>query len=153
MQSPYTTQQTPPKKSNFWKWLLVTVVGLLFACGVSFVACTALVSGVADDIEKEQTAKISGVKIAEDGCRIEQASSEIFSTIKVDLVINNTTKNQQSYFIDLFIKDEEGVRLANGTAMVTDVRPGQEARHTETIFLTSKLEPNDRVQCFIDKVS
>lgn len=102
-------------------------------------------------MEAEKVTKASGVKIT--ACNVEGATNDMFPNVKVDLVINNTTKNQQTYFMDLFIKDEAGVRLANGSAMVTDVRPGQEVKHTETIHMTKTLKAGQKVSCSIDKVS
>jgi len=155
MQPSYPYRQPAPKKSNAWKWILGSLIGLLLLCGGGLVGCTTLFSAAANDvsnqIEKEQTDKASGVKI--DKCVVDRADDSIFPTVGADLTINNTTADQQTYFIDIFIKDAKGVRLANGSAMVTDVRPGQAVKHTETIYLTKKLAAGAKVNCTVDKVS
>lgn len=144
--TPFLTPQKP--KSKLWVWLLGIGLVMLICLGGAFASCGLVLSKAGDSIKQEQEAKTSGVKIAENGCRVDKTTG----IIKVDLIIKNTTKDQQTYFIDVFVKDGGGIRLANGTAMVTDVRPGQEARHTEAIFPTKQVTA-DKIVCTIDKVS
>lgn len=151
--------QGPPKKSGMPTWvkvLLTIGIASLLLCGGGFVACTAIVdkaaTDVSNDINAEQAAKASGVKATK--CDTTKAKDDIFPHVTVTLEIVNTTKDQQTYFVDLFIKDKKtGVRVSNGSAMVSDVRPGQKVTHQEQVHLTSDVKAGTTLECTVDKVS
>lgn len=151
----HTQHTQPPARRNTWKVVLISLGVTAALCAGGTVACTALVSTTASEVDRgmkaEQSAKRDGVKITK--CDVTSSRDDIFPHINIDLEIVNTTKDQQTYFMDLFIKDEQGTRVANGSAMVTDVRPGQKVQHTETVSLTKALAPDAKVTCTIDKIS
>lgn len=148
------TVPAAPRRST-GKIILIVAAILVALCGGGAVACTALVGKAASDVDKqiktEQVAKQDGVKVTK--CNTSKAADDIFPHVEVELEIVNTTADQQSYFLDLFIKDTKGVRLANGSAAVTDVRPGQKVNQTETVALTKALKAGTKLTCSIDKVS
>lgn len=151
-----TYQHTAPAPRRSTAKIVLIVAAILVAlCGGGAVACTALVGKAASDVDKqiktEQVAKQDGVKITR--CNTTKAADDIFPHVEVELEIVNSTADQQTYFLDLFVKDAKGVRLANGSAMVTDVRPGQKVNHAETVHLTKALKAGAKVTCSIDKVS
>lgn len=148
-----------PRKKGMPTWvkvlLTIGIVSLLL-CGGGFVACTAFVDKAATDasnnLEAEKAAKTSGVKVTK--CDTSKAKDDVFPHVIVTLEIVNTTKDQQTYFIDLFIKDKKsGVRVSNGSAMVSDVRPGQKVTHKEQVHLTSDVKAGTVLECSVDKVS
>lgn len=142
---------TPPKKgmSKGLKITLIIVGLLVILCGGGFVACTALVGKAANDISKEQDAKAGHVKLT--SCAAESAGSDLFPTVKFDVEVNNSSKNQNTYFIDVFIMDSAGTRVGNTTTMVSDVRPGQTAKEQGIVPLSKKV--SGKITCKIDKVS
>lgn len=145
----------PTHRRSPVKVILIVAAVLIALCGGGAVACTALVGKAASDVDKniktEQVAKQDSTKITK--CNTAKAADDIFPHVEVELEIVNTTADQQSYFLDLFVKDAKGVRLANGSAMVTDVRPGQKVNQTENVALTKALKAGAKVTCSIDKVS
>lgn len=151
----YQTHPAPTPHRNTWKVILIIAAILVALCGGGAIACTALVGKAASDVDRqiktEQVAKQDGVKITK--CNTTKAADDIFPHVEVELEIVNTTADQQSYFLDLFVKDAKGVRLANGSAMVTDVRPGQKVNQAENVALTKALKTGAKVTCSIDKVS
>lgn len=157
----YYQQQPAPRKKGMPTWgkVLLTIFAVLALCGGGgLVACTALVGNAVEEtgkqIEADQAAKASGVTIPKNGCITAQAANDIFPHIAIKLEITNTTADQQTYVIDLFVKDAKTkVRVANGTAIVSDVRPGQKVTHEEQVSLTSKLANKTVVECTVDKVS
>ncbi|SDZ35697.1 hypothetical protein SAMN05444365_11143 [Micromonospora pattaloongensis] len=141
----------PPKKgmSKGLKIFLILAITSLVLCGGGFVACTALVGKAASDISKEQEAKVGHVKLT--SCKAESAGNEIFPTVKFDLEVNNSSKSQNTYLIDVFILNEKGDRIANTTEIISDVRPGQKATEQGMAPLSQKV--SGKIECKIDKVS
>lgn len=152
---PYTgpvyTPPTPPKKgmSKGLKITLIIVGLLVLACGGGFVACTAFVGKAANDISKQQDAKAGHVKLT--SCKAESAGADIFPTVKFNVEVNNSSKNQETYFVDVFVMDANGTRVGNSTAIVSDVRPGQKATEQGVVPLSQKV--SGKITCKIDKVS
>lgn len=144
-------QGPPPKKgmSTGVKVTLIIVGVLVLLCGGGFVACTALVGGAANEVSKSQKAKESHVKLT--GCNIQRADAGFLPNVKVDLSVNNTSKNQETYFIDVFVLNSAKERVGNSTAIVSDVRPGQTAKETEMVLLTKAVSGS--ITCQVDKVS
>lgn len=142
---------TPPKKgmSTGLKIFLIIAGLSVLLCGGGFVACTALVGKAATDVSNDQAAKVQHVKLKT--CEAELADGGIFPTVKFDLEVNNSSKNQNSYFIDVFVYDAKGTRVGNTTEMVSDVRPGQKAVEEGSILLSQKV--SGKITCKIDKVS
>lgn len=141
---------TPPKK-GMSKGLKITLIiaGLLvILCGGGAVACTALVGKAANDISNEQSAKVGHVKLT--SCKAD-AGGGTFPTVKFDVEVNNSSKNQETYFIDVFIMDSAGTRVGNTSAIVSDVRPGQKATEQGIVPLSQKV--SGTITCKIDKVS
>lgn len=142
---------TPPKKgmSKGLKITLIVVGLLVILCGGGFAACTALVGKAANDISTEQSAKASHVKLTT--CKAESAGADVFPTVKFDVEVTNSSKNQNTYFLDVFIMDSAGTRVGNTTTIVSDVRPGQTAKEQGIVPLSQKV--SGKVTCKIDKVS
>lgn len=146
----YGPPPTPKKgMSKGLKIFLIIAIAGVVLCGGGFVACTALVGKAASDISKEQEAKAGHVKLT--SCKAESAGSDIFPTVKFDLEVTNSSENQNTYFIDVFIMDGKGNRIANTTEVVSDVRPGQKATEQGTALLSQKV--SGKIECKIDKVS
>ncbi|SCE69588.1 hypothetical protein GA0074695_0381 [Micromonospora viridifaciens] len=146
----YGPQPTPKKgMSKGLKITLIIVGVLILLCGGGFVACTALVGKAASDISKEIDAKAEHVKLT--SCKAESANNDLFPTVKFDLEVNNSSKNQNSYFVDVFILDEAGTRIATTAAVIADVRPGQKATEQGIAPLSEKV--SGKISCKIDKVS
>lgn len=148
---PVYTPPTPPKKgmSKGLKIFLIIAIAGVVLCGGGFVACTALVGKAANDISKEQDAKASHVKLT--SCAAESAGADVFPTVKFDVEVTNSSKSQNTYFIDVFIMDGSGVRVGNSTEIVSDVRPGQTAKEQGVVPLSKKV--SGKITCKIDKVS
>lgn len=144
--------QPPPVKKGMSTGAKVTLIiagVLLLLCGGGFVACTAFVGGAGNEFTKNQEAKVSHVKLT--GCNIQRAAAGFLPNVKVDLAVNNTSKNQETYFIDVFVFNSANERVGNSTAIVSDVRPGQTAKETEMVLLTKAVSGN--ITCKVDKVS
>lgn len=140
----------PKKKMSTGLKVTLIIVGVLaLLCGGGFVACTALVGGAANEVSKNQQAKSSHVKLT--GCNVQRADAGILPNVKVDLTVNNTSKNQETYFIDVFVFNSANERVGNSTAIVSDVRPGQTAKETEMVLLTKAVSGS--ITCKVDKVS
>lgn len=144
--------QQPKKKMSTGLKVTLAILGTtLLLCGGGFVACSALVGKAANDISVQQEAKVSHVTLAPNGCNIESADSDLFPNVKVDLVVNNTGKNQETYFIDVFVFNSKNERVGNSTAVISDVRPGTTVKETEYVGLTKQV--SGKISCKIDKVS
>lgn len=151
-QMPATPPPPPAKKPGMPTWVKVLLIigGLsILLCGGGFVACTALVGKAANDVSNDQKAKAGHVKLT--SCEAESAGSGLLPNVNFDIEINNTSDNQNTYFIDVFIMDSAGNRVGNTTEMVTDVRPGQKAVEEGTVLLSQKV--TGKITCKIDKVS
>ncbi|GGR83047.1 hypothetical protein GCM10010169_29070 [Micromonospora fulviviridis] len=141
----------PPKKgmSTGLKVFLIIAGLAVLLCGGGFVACTALVGKAADDVSKSQDAKAGHVELK--SCEAESAGDEFLANVKFDVEVNNTSKDQNTYLVDVFVLDAKGTRVGNTTAIVSDVRPGQKAVEQGMVVLSQKVTGD--VSCKIDKVS
>lgn len=142
----------PPQKKGMSTGLKVFLIiaGLsVLLCGGGFVACTALVGKAASDVSKDQAAKAGDVKLTT--CEAESAASGLLPNVKFDIEVNNSSKNQNTYFIDVIVLDAEGTRVGNTTTIVSDVRPGQKAVEEGMLLLSQKA--SGKITCKIDKVS
>ena len=149
---PQDVQQTANKSmSTGVKVLLFIVVGSILSCALGAVLFMGLIGTAANEVANEQDAKTAGVKVV--GCVTNEASNDIFPHVEVQVEVKNTTKNQQTFFLDLFVKDANQVRLGNTTDMVSDVRPGQQVKHTGTVPLSEPLKAGTKLTCSVDKVS
>ncbi|MEU2612647.1 hypothetical protein ABZ570_13875 [Micromonospora sp. NPDC007271] len=140
----------PPKKgmSTGLKIFLIIVGLAVLLCGGGFVACTALVGKAADDISKSQEAKAGHVELK--SCEAE-STGDLLANVKFEVEVNNTSKDQNTYLVDVFILDDKGTRVGNTTSIVSDVRPGQKAVEEGVVLLSQKV--SGEVTCKIDKVS
>jgi hypothetical protein len=146
----------PPAKKGMSTGLKIflIVVGLsVLLCGGGFVACTAVagkaVNDVSTEISNKQAAKAGHVKLTT--CEAESAASGVLPNVKFDIEVNNTSADQETYLIDVFITDEAGTRVGNTTSIVSDVRPGQKAVEQGTVLLSQKA--SGKITCKVDKVS
>ncbi|SBT48154.1 FxLYD domain-containing protein [Micromonospora auratinigra] len=148
---PGFTPAPPPKKgmSKGLKIFLILAGLSVLLCGGGFVACTALVGKAASDVSKEQDAKAGHVKLT--SCAGEAAGDDLLANVKFDVEVNNASKNQNTYFIDVFVLDAKGTRVGNTTTVVSDVRPGQKAVEEGTVLLSQKV--TGKITCKVDKVS
>ncbi|MEV0153361.1 FxLYD domain-containing protein [Micromonospora sp. NPDC050686] len=129
-------------------FLIIVGLGVLL-CGGGFVACTALVGKAASDVSKDQEAKAGHVKLT--SCEGDSAGSEFLANVKADIEVNNSSKNQETYLIDVFVLDAKGTRVGNTTTIVSDVRPGQKAVEQAMVVLSQKV--TGKITCKVDKVS
>lgn len=144
--------QGPPKKkgmSTTAKVVLGVIIGSFLLCGGGLAACTGLFAISANEVSKQQAAKASHVQIT--GCNVQSANAGLLPNVKVDLTVNNASKNQETYFIDVFVFNSSDERVGNSIAIVSDVRPGQVAKHTEMVLLTKAV--SGTIKCKVDKVS
>lgn len=141
----------PPKKgmSTGLKVFLIIAGLSVLLCGGGFVACTALVGKAANDVSNGQKAKAGHVALKT--CEAQRADADLFPTVKFDIEVNNSSKNQETYFIDVIVLDSAGTRVGNTTEVVSDVRPGQKAVEKGTLMLSQKV--SGKITCKIDKVS
>ncbi|MGC4830871.1 FxLYD domain-containing protein [Micromonospora arida] len=130
--------------------IFLIIAGLsVILCGGGFVACSALVGKAASDVSKDQEAKAGHVVLKT--CEIDSADSDLLPNVKFDLEVNNSSENQNTYFIDVFVYDAEGTRVGNTSSIVSDVRPGQKAVEQGSILLSQKV--TGKITCKVDKVS
>lgn len=142
----------PPQKKRMSTGLKVFLIiaGLsVILCGGGIVACTALVGKAASDVSKDQEAKAGHVALKT--CEIDSADSDLLPNVKFDLEVNNSSENQNTYFIDVFVYDAKGTRVGNTSSIVSDVRPGQKAVEEGSILLSQKV--TGKITCKVDKVS
>ncbi|MEW2383409.1 FxLYD domain-containing protein [Micromonospora sp. NPDC047707] len=141
----------PPKKgmSTGLKVFLIIAGLSVLLCGGGFVACTALVGKAASDVSKNQEAKVGHVKLT--SCEAEAAGNALLANVKFDVEVNNSSDEQNTYFIDVFVLDSKGTRVGNTTTIVSDVRPGQKAVEEGMVVLSQQV--SGKITCKVDKVS
>ncbi|MFI5488103.1 FxLYD domain-containing protein [Micromonospora echinaurantiaca] len=149
--SPEFTPAPPPKKgmSTGLKVFLIIAGLSVLLCGGGFVACTALVGKAANDVSKDQAAKVGHVKL--NTCEVDSASSDLLPNVTFDIEVNNSSDDQNTYLVDVFVFDAAGTRVGNTTEVISDVRPGQKSVQEGTILLSQKV--SGKISCKIDKVS
>ena len=96
---------------------------------------------------KDQEAKAGHVVLKT--CEIDSADSDLLPNVKFDLEVNNSSENQNTYFIDVFVYDAKGTRVGNTSSIVSDVRPGQKAVERGSILLSQKV--TGKITCKVDK--
>lgn len=140
----------PKKGMSTGLKVFLIIAGLsVILCGGGFVACTALVGKAANDVSNDQKAKVAHVALKT--CEAQRADADLFPTVKFDIEVNNSSKNQETYFIDVIVLDSAGTRVGNTTSIVSDVRPGQKAVEKGTLMLSQKV--SGKITCKVDKVS
>ena len=130
-QPQYAPPAPTPKKKNWTKIILLSVVGMVILCGGGAVACTALFAKAATDVSEELNAEQTDVTVT--SCTVE--NSEFISTIKVGYKVTNSGDRKRTYLPSFAADAENGDRLGEGADLVADLEPGQAYTGTASILL------------------